>query len=390
MARPFCFTTGGCFVGGTGAVDRDLSGRDKKGRCFHKKPILEYHICGVRSTNQSGYGAWVNMKQLLVTGPRQASLCDVPCPACGVQEVLVEAQLTAISTGTELRVFRAIAVDAEGRFLHETVPFQLPAANGYSMVGTVRETGTAVTGFRPGTRVFATAAHAAWAAVSSAALHPLPEAIAAENAVWLNVLEVAHRALRQANPDPGADVAIVGQGVIGLGMLAWSVACGFRTVVVERHAERRAIAREMGADMVLSPDDHDCVAQTIAFTSGAGADVVFEAGSSWEAIRVALQVARSDGTVVVPSRHTQRPEFNPLGHPFLGKRIKLVTTYGYPPDGHRWDRHRSVALTLDFLERGRFYLNPMVTDRFPAEELPAIYERMDRGDASLVGVLIDW
>ena len=70
------------------------------------------------------------MKQLLVTGPRQASLCDVPCPACGVEEVLVEARLTAISTGTELRVFRAIAVDEEGRFLHETVPFQLPAASG--------------------------------------------------------------------------------------------------------------------------------------------------------------------------------------------------------------------------------------------------------------------
>ena len=265
------------------------------------------------------------MKQLLVTGPRQASLCDVPCPACGVEEVLVEAQLTAISTGTELRVFRAIAVDDEGRFLHEAVPFQLPAANGYSMVGTVRETGTAVLGLRPGMRVFATAAHAAWAAVSPDALHPLPEAIAVENAVWLNVLEVAHRALRQANPDPGADVAIIGQGVVGLGMLAWSVACGFRTVVVERHAERRAIAREMGADMVLSPDDHDCVAQTIAFASGVGADVVFEAGSSWEAIRVALQVARSDGTIVVMSRHTQRPEFNPVGHPFLGKRLKVVT-----------------------------------------------------------------
>ena len=68
----------------------------------------------------------------------------------------------------------------------------------------------------------------------------------------------------------------------------------------------------------------------------------------------------------------------------------MVTTYGYPPDGHRWDRHRSVALTLDFLERGRFNLNPMVTDRVPAEQLPAVYDRMDRGDASLVGVLIDW
>ena len=330
------------------------------------------------------------MKQLLVTGPRQATLCEVPCPTCGVEEALVETRLTAISTGTELRVFRAIAVDDEGQFLHETVPFQLPAPNGYSMVGTVRETGTAVTTVRPGTRVFATAAHAEWAAVSLDALQPLPESVAEENAVWLNVLEVAHRALRQAQPDPGADVAIIGQGIVGLGMLAWSVACGFRTVVVERQPERRAIAREMGAELTLSPDEEDFVAQAIAFTGGVGADVVFEAGSSWEAIRVALQVARTDGRVVVMSRHTQRPNFNPVGHPFLGKRLNVMTTYGYPPDGHRWDRHRSVALTLDFLERERFHLDPMVTGRFPADELPGVYDRMDRGDASLVGVLIDW
>ncbi|MEE3370885.1 MAG: zinc-binding alcohol dehydrogenase [Planctomycetota bacterium] len=330
------------------------------------------------------------MKQLLVTGPRQASLCDVPCPPCGAAEALVETRLTAISTGTELRVFRAIAVDDEGQFLHETVPFQLPAPNGYSLVGTVREAGDAVTGVRPGERVFATAPHAAWAAVPFDALQLLPESVAAEHAVWLNVLEVAHRGLRQAQPDPGADVAIIGQGVVGLGMLAWSVACGFRTVVVEHQPERLAIAREMGADLALSPDEADCVAEVVAFTGGVGADVVFEAGSSWEAIRVALQVARADGKVVVMSRHTQRPDFNPVGHPYLGKRLNVMTTYGYPPDGHRWDRHRSVALTLDFLERGRFHLDPMVTGRFPADELPAVYDRMDRGDASLVGVLIDW
>ncbi|MBB75540.1 MAG: hypothetical protein CMJ75_13620 [Planctomycetaceae bacterium] len=357
---------------------------------FSQKAFLRYHVCGVRSTKQSGYGAWLNMKQLLVTGPRQASLCEVPRPDCGAAEVLVETRLTAISTGTELRVFRAIAVDDEGQFLHETVPFQLPASTGYSLVGTVREAGDSVTGLRPGDRVFATAAHAAWAAVPIDALQLLPESVTSEHAVWLNVLEVAHRALRQAGPDPGADVAIIGQGVVGLGMLAWSVACGFRTVVVENHPERRAIAREMGADLALSPDEPDCVAEALGFAGGVGADVVFEAGSSWEAIRMALQVARADGKVVVMSRHTQRPHFNPVGHPYLGKRLNVVTTYGYPPDGHRWDRYRSVALTLDFLERGRFDLNPMVTDRFTAEQLPSVYDRMDRGDASLVGVLIDW
>ena len=330
------------------------------------------------------------MKQLLVTGPGEASLCEVPRPVCDLEDVLVEAHLSAISPGTELRVFRAVAVDEAGKFMHETIPFRLPTPNGYSLVGTVREIGTAVTTVLPGTRVFATAAHGEWAAVSQHAVQTLPESVPEEDAVWLNVLEVAHRALRQANPDPGGDVAIIGQGVVGLTMLAWSVACGFRTVVVERQHVRREIARQMGADLVLSPEDAECVEQAVAFSGGIGADVVFEAASSWDGIRTALQLARIDGKVVVMSRHTSLPGFNPVGHPFLGKRLNVMTTYGYPPDGHRWDRHRSVALTLDFLHRQRFHLAPMVTGRFPADELPAVYNRMDRGDPSLVGVLIDW
>ena len=330
------------------------------------------------------------MKQLLVNGPRQAALCEVPKPECPADGVLVQARLSAISPGTELRVFRAEAVDEAGRFLHEHVPFQLPTLNGYSMVGVVRETGPDAARVRPGERVFATAPHGEWAAVSAAAVEPLPETIADEQAVWLNVLEVAHRALRQASPAPGGDVAIIGQGVIGLTMLAWSVACGFRTVVVEREPIRLEIARRMGADLALSPDRDDCPAQVVEHLGGEGADVVFEAASDWEGIRTALHVARTDGNVVVMSRHTRLPKFNPVGHPFLGKRLNLMTTYGYPPDGHRWDRRRSVALTLDFLARGRIMLDPMVTDRLPAEELPAVYSRIDRGEASLVGVLIDW
>ena len=99
------------------------------------------------------------MKQLLVSGPRQAALSEVPKPPCPPDGVLVQARLTAISPGTELRVFRAAAVDKAGRYLHETTPYQLPAVNGYSMVGVVRETGPDVLDVRPGERVFATAAH---------------------------------------------------------------------------------------------------------------------------------------------------------------------------------------------------------------------------------------
>ena len=66
------------------------------------------------------------MKQLIVTGVRQAEFEEVEQPACGATDVLVRSRTTAISTGTELRVYRAIPVDDEGKYLHEWVPFEFP------------------------------------------------------------------------------------------------------------------------------------------------------------------------------------------------------------------------------------------------------------------------
>ena len=61
------------------------------------------------------------MQRLLVTGSRQVEFQAAPTPACPVDGVLVRARLTAVSTGTEIRVYRAKPVDAAGKFLHERV-----------------------------------------------------------------------------------------------------------------------------------------------------------------------------------------------------------------------------------------------------------------------------
>ena len=95
------------------------------------------------------------MKRLVIKGPRQAYFEDVPIPECPDDGLLVRAVVTAISTGTELRVYRWIPVDEEGKFLHAGMVFpDEPVENGYSMVGRVVEVGRNVTGFAEGDRVF--------------------------------------------------------------------------------------------------------------------------------------------------------------------------------------------------------------------------------------------
>jgi len=329
------------------------------------------------------------MKRLIITAPRQAAFEDVDLPRCSSNGVVVRAMVTAISTGTELRVFRAIPVDEAGKFLHERVPFQFPMENGYSMVGEVVEVGADVTKVTTGDRVFARAPHKQFAAVDETMVTPLPRTIPDDEAVMLSILEVAHKALRQGNPPVGGNVAIVGQGVVGLSLTAYVSAFGLRTAVLDTQPFRLEVAKQIGARLATTPGD-EASRQIIELFDNDGADVSFEAASNWNGIRAAMELTRTDGKVVIVSRHTDDPDFNPVGHPFLGKRLNILTTYGYPSDDHRWSYRRSVDLTVDLLAEQRLNVRPMLTHRFSWEELPEVYRRMDEDDASILSAVIDW
>ena len=329
-------------------------------------------------------------KRLMVTAPRQVEFEEIPVPDCPGDGLLVRARVTAVSTGTEIRVYRGIAVDKEGAFLHTYVPFQFPCENGYSMVGEVVEVGSEAAGFSVGDRVFVAASHGQYAAVPAHTAIHLPDTISDEVAVFLSILEVGHIGLRTGKPEPGENVAIMGGGVIGLSALAYCRAFGFRTALIELDRGRLDLAGKMGADLLTSPADEGFSDSVIEFFDGEGPDLVLEAASVWPAIETGMQISRKGGRVVVIARHTDMPAFSPVGHPYLGKGLALLTSYGHRPDGHRWDRRRSNALTLELLLKKKLLVSPMITARFDWQELPDVYRRMDEGDKGLVGVVIRW
>ena len=330
------------------------------------------------------------VKRLVITGQRQAGFEEVGMPSCGTDEVLIRASTTAVSTGTEIRVYRGIPIDEAGQFIFPDIPLEFPMENGYSMVGEVVEVGKEVANFVVGDRVFATATHREYAVVPANLVTKLPVNISNEHAVFSNIVGVGHIAIRRGNPAPGENVAIIGQGVIGLSVLAYCQAFGFRTIAIDYDAGRLSIAKQMGADLAISPDEDHFLQQVLDFCDGDGPDLVLEAATSWPAIQMGMDIACTGGTVVVVSRHTDLPHFNLVGGAYLGKQLTFLTSYGYPPDGHRWDRDRSMALTLDLMQKGRLTLEPMITHRFTWQALPDIYRRLDQGERELVGIVVDW
>ena len=178
--------------------------------------------------------------------------------------------------------------------------------------------------------------------------------------------------------------------MIGLSATAYAQAFGMRTAVLDTDPARLGIAQAMGAQLAISPSEEDAVGQVTGLFDDDGADVTLEATSNWAGIRTAMEVTRTDGTVVIVARHTNDPDFNPVGHPFLGKRLRLVTTYAFPSDHARWSKRRSFGLTIDLMARRRLPIAPMLTHEFAWHELPEVYRRLDEGERSIVGTTIRW
>ena len=328
--------------------------------------------------------------RLIVTGPREAQFEEVADPECPNDGLLVRALMTAISGGTELRVYRGIAVDQEKKLLFPCFPMEFPVENGYSMVGEVLEVGSAVSRFGVGDRVFVPEPHKQFAASPARLATQLPESVPDNLGAFLHILEVAHIALRRVNVSPGENVAIIGSGLIGLSALAYCCLFGCRTAVVDPDQNRLEVARSMGANWTGSPSEESFMHGITQFFQSEGADLVVEAASTWPAIETSLTVARPGGRIVVVARHTDQPHFSPVGYPYLSKNLSILTSYGYPSDGNRWDRRRSCSLTLEYLAQKRIKVRSLLTHEFGWEKLPYVYEKMDSGRSDMIGVVINW
>ena len=101
-----------------------------------------------------------------------------------------------------------------------------------------------------------------------------------------------------ADVRPGGAVVVVGDGAVGLcGVLAASQLGAERVIVMSRHADRQAVAREFGATDVVAERGDAGVEAVRELTAGIGADSVLECVGTHESVVQALRSARPGGMV---------------------------------------------------------------------------------------------
>ncbi len=113
-----------------------------------------------------------------------------------------------------------------------------------------------------------------------------------------DVMGTGHHAAVVAEVGPGKSVAVVGDGAVGLcGVIAARRLGAEQIIILGRHDDRIALAREFGATDVVSERGEEAVERVRELTGGFGAHSVLECVGYAQAMETAIGIARSGGAV---------------------------------------------------------------------------------------------
>jgi 2-desacetyl-2-hydroxyethyl bacteriochlorophyllide A dehydrogenase len=316
-------------------------------------------------------------KAVRFAGPGRVELCEVAVREPADGELLVRAEFSGISGGTEMLAYRGeidseLALDETLEALEGT--FAYPFTYGYSVVGRVERSRGSLPA---GARVFAFHAHQDVFVVGEHDVIPLDREDP-RRATLLPLVETALQACLDAGPRLGDAVAVLGLGCVGALTGALLVRAGARVIGSEPREHRRRAAAHLGVEAV-EPDK--LAARLDEVTDGRGVPLLVEASGRPEALVSALPLLAHEGTALVCSWYGTKPVPLPLGADFHRARLVIRSTQVSTIPSEltaRWDRRRRREAARGLLSE--LPLEPLATHEFPFERAPDAYAAV-AGDA---------
>ena len=180
-----------------------------------------------------------------------------------------------------------------------------------------------------------------------------------------------------AGPIAGQTVLVTGCGPIGLMSIAVAKACGSSKVfATETNEQRRAMAKRMGADMVLNPAEENAVARILAETNGTGVDALLEMSGNPTAIQQGFKALRAGGRASLLGIPTENVPLD-LVNDVIFKGATVQGIYG------RRMYETWVQMTA-LLKAGRLNLEPLFGERTSLDKFENAFSLLQGGLAGKI------
>jgi threonine dehydrogenase-like Zn-dependent dehydrogenase len=335
------------------------------------------------------------MKATVFHAAKDIRVEEVPRPHAGVGEAVIRITLTTIC-GTDLHILRGEYAVKPGLVI------------GHEPVGVIEELGDGVAGYKIGDRVLVGAitpcgqcraclsgqlaqcghghgyeaiggwrfgntingAQAEYLLVpyAQANLAKIPDELTDEQVVLLaDIASTGFSGAESGDVQLGDSVVVFAQGPIGLCATAGAKLMGASLIIgVESDPTRTAMARQMGADVVLNQNEVDVISEVKRLTDG-GADVAIEALGIQETFENSLRCLRPGGTLSSLGVYSGKLQVPYDAFAAGIGDYKIVTTLC--PGGK--ERMRRL---INLVQSGRFDPTPLITHRFSLDNIVEAYD----------------
>ena len=164
----------------------------------------------------------------------------------------------------------------------------------------------------------------------------VPDSVSDEEAAMCEPLGTGVTATHSAGVKLGDSVAVIGVGHIGLMVLSAARAAGAAPLIaIDRNQSRLEVAKELGANVILNPDDTDVIEAVVDVTQ-AGPDIAFVCVSSQAVgvLETAFEMVRREGRVILVGNPAPAALHTPKGRPAAeGKASRSDPTSRRRPAG---------------------------------------------------------
>jgi L-iditol 2-dehydrogenase len=333
------------------------------------------------------------MQKVIVTGPRQAALVDVPDPMPRANWVVVKIHTAPMCT--EYKNYVAgqpvdqLGHEAAGEVVAVAQPGRVAVGDRVVVMPT-NACGqcalclagdyihceqslnfAAIHGTRDGS-----ATYAQYLLKPDHLLVPIPDDISYDHAAMACCgLGPTFGALQTLAVNAFDTVLITGLGPVGLGGVINGVARGARVIGVESNPYRAALARDLGAAAIVDPRDPDAPAQIRYLTAGRGVDKAIDCSGIVAAHRLCIDATRRKGQVAFVGECSDDTPIR-ISPDMIRKGLTLIGSWHY--------RMQDTPTILALIRRVGPQLDQLISHRFPMTQVQAAWELQLTGQSAKV------
>jgi L-iditol 2-dehydrogenase len=211
--------------------------------------------------------------------------------------------------------------------------------------------------------------------VSADNILPLPVNVDFEEGAATDPASVALHAIRKIELEAGHNIIVFGMGPIGLIAVQWLKELGAGAVIaVDILEEKLELAKKLGADLAINGKEEDPAAAAESEIGKDNIDAAIElAGNKITQVQ-AIDAVRKLGTVVYCGiSYSDLTLPNSTLTKILRGEIKVKGSWNSsiaPLPISEWEK------SLEFMDRGKLKINPLVSHRFRLEECQQCFDMM--------------